>query len=446
VVNDSANTKVSFTPAMPLEYGAMYYWRVRGRNAGGNGAWSEARSFTTIVAAPEAVTLIHPADSAMGISVTPVFEWDALASALTYQLQVSDDASFSAPVVNDSALATTTDTVDVPLGHDTRHYWRVRARNAGGDGAWSEVRTFTTIVAAPEAVTLIHPADSAIGVSVTPVFEWDALASALTYQLHVSEDTSFTTLVLNDSALATTADTVNVPLGHDAQHYWRVRGRNAGGDGVWSQVRSFTTIIAAPEAVGLVSPEAGAQGVAAFMMFLWQPMDGAAAYHLQLSSDAAFTAPVVDDSVLTDPTFAVSEPLAYSATYYWHVRAALDDGLGKATGLLFGQWSDTRSFTVAVGTAAEGESDLPSTFALHPNYPNPFNPSTTIRYDVPEQALVKIAVYDALGRLVEILSTKYQVPGTYAATWDAAGRPTGVYFVRMAAGTFVASRRMILIR
>jgi len=419
---------------------------VAGVDGLGRKTFSQPRSFTTVVDAPGAIALTSPEDDAENVPRVTSFVWMAHADAGTYQLHLASDASFANIVISDSANTKTSFTPAMPLEYGAVYYWRVRGRNAGGNGAWSETRSFTTIVAAPEAVTLIHPADSAMGISVTPVFAWDALASALTYQLHVSVDTSFTTLVLNDSALATTADTVDVPLGHDTRHYWRVRARNAGGDGAWSDVRSFTTIIAAPEAVSLVSPDAGAQGVAAFTMFSWQPLDGAAAYHLQLSSDASFTAPVVDDSALTDPTFAVSEPLAYSATYYWRVRAALDDGLGEATGLIFGPWSETRSFTVAVGTAAEGESDLPSTFALHPNYPNPFNPSTTIRYDVPEQALVKIAVYDALGRLVEILSTKYQVPGTYAATWDAAGRPTGVYFVRMAAGTFVASRRMILIR
>jgi len=116
-------------------------------------------------------------------------------------------------------------------------------------------------------------------------------------------------------------------------------------------------------------------------------------------------------------------------------------------GHIFGlQFVGDVQLTLSKSLVAVEDVSIPSAFWLHPNYPNPFNPSTTIRYDVPEQALVKIAVYDALGRLVEILSTKYQVPGTYAATWDAAGRPTGVYFVRMEAGAFVASRRMILIR
>ena len=128
------------------------------------------------------------------------------------------------------------------------------------------------------------------------------------------------------------------------------------------------------------------------------------------------------------------------------MRAALDDGLGKAKGLLFGPWSETRAFTVAVGTAAEGATDLPTAFALHPNYPNPFNPSTTIRYDVPETSTVRLTVFDGLGRSVEVLGAWRLAPGTYSATWDPRAVPSGVYFVRMEAGAFVASRRVLLVR
>lgn len=124
----------------------------------------------------------------------------------------------------------------------------------------------------------------------------------------------------------------------------------------------------------------------------------------------------------------------------------MDDGLGKTTGLLFGPWSERRSFTVAIGTATEGETDVPTSFALHPAYPNPFSPSTTIRFDVPEAAEVRLMVYDTLGRAVEELSNKNQAPGTYAVTWEPRTVPSGVYFVRMEAGAFSATIQVLLLK
>ena len=99
----------------------------------------------------------------------------------------------------------------------------------------------------------------------------------------------------------------------------------------------------------------------------------------------------------------------------------------------------------AVVTSTDGtDPELPDSFALHGNYPNPFNPTTTIGYDVPETSDVKIAVYDALGRMVDALRTSRQVPGAYTVTWNAQFMPSGVYFVRMEAGSFVETRKMVL--
>jgi len=431
--------------AKGLKGGVLYYWRVAGVDGIGRRTWSRSRSFTTVVDAPGAITLLTPEDGATGVPTMTSFAWGAKPGAGTYQLQVASDSAFANVVVNDSANSKTTSTLASPLDFGTMYRWRVRGRNAGGNGLWSEVRTFTTIVAAPEAVTLISPADGAAGVSTTPIFQWDAVASAATYKLQVATDSLFSAVVIRDTALTGTSDSVAVQLANDSEHFWRVRAQNEGGDGPWSEVRSFMTIIASPDAVTLLTPGNGATEVAAYTTFSWNALDGAAAYHLQVGSDAALSSLVIDDSTLTAATFIASMPLAYSTGYFWHVRAALDDGLGKTAGLLFGPWSETRSFTVAVGTATEDQANVPTAFALHPAYPNPFNPSTTIRYDVPEAAEVRLVVFDALGRSVDDLGTRHLAPGTYSVTWDASARSSGIYFVRMDAGAFSATRKVVLL-
>lgn len=95
---------------------------------------------------------------------------------------------------------------------------------------------------------------------------------------------------------------------------------------------------------------------------------------------------------------------------------------------------------------------VPTEYALHANRPNPFNPVTTIGYDVPAPGgRVDLAVYDVSGRLVRVLVASHLTPGTYSAVWeghDERNTPvaSGVYFVRMAAGSFAHTRKLVLLK
>jgi hypothetical protein len=103
-------------------------------------------------------------------------------------------------------------------------------------------------------------------------------------------------------------------------------------------------------------------------------------------------------------------------------------------------------------TTAAGAPEAPQSFALHANVPNPFNPTTTIRYDVPPGGgEVRIDVFDTAGRLVRTLVDGYASPGRKSVAWD--GRDTrgrvvasGVYFARMSAPEVTQSRKMLLLK
>ena len=92
------------------------------------------------------------------------------------------------------------------------------------------------------------------------------------------------------------------------------------------------------------------------------------------------------------------------------------------------------------------DAAVPSHFTLAQNFPNPFNPSTTIRFDIAERRHVTVAVYDLLGREVERLVDGETEPGTYELRWDAASRPSGIYYYRIQAGSFSETRSMLLVR
>jgi len=94
---------------------------------------------------------------------------------------------------------------------------------------------------------------------------------------------------------------------------------------------------------------------------------------------------------------------------------------------------------------------LPNEYLLSQNYPNPFNPSTTIKYQIPsnakgETATVKLIVYDILGREVATLVHQQQKAGYYEVNWDAGINSSGIYFYKLNAGSFVETKKMILLR
>ena len=112
------------------------------------------------------------------------------------------------------------------------------------------------------------------------------------------------------------------------------------------------------------------------------------------------------------------------------------------------------------------EESLPGHFALLQNFPNPFNPTTTIRFSLPfqgssnaegkagqpasglagEGSFVSLKVYDVLGREVATLEDQQMKPGRYQRTFDGTGLASGVYFSRLQSGNFTAIRKMLLVR
>ena len=94
----------------------------------------------------------------------------------------------------------------------------------------------------------------------------------------------------------------------------------------------------------------------------------------------------------------------------------------------------------------KAEIGIPSEYSLAQNYPNPFNPVTSIEYTLPEAANVKVEVYNLLGQVVEVLVDSGQEAGYHSVQWDASDVASGVYFYRLTAGYFTATKRMVLMR
>jgi hypothetical protein len=98
-------------------------------------------------------------------------------------------------------------------------------------------------------------------------------------------------------------------------------------------------------------------------------------------------------------------------------------------------------------TAVLNEAGIsPNKYELAQNYPNPFNPSTTIKFSIPESGNVKVTVYDAIGRVVALLTNNFYQSGNYKIEWNASSYASGIYFYRLEAKSFNMVRKMVLIK
>lgn len=98
------------------------------------------------------------------------------------------------------------------------------------------------------------------------------------------------------------------------------------------------------------------------------------------------------------------------------------------------------------GAYVEGETHVPSSFALHPPYPNPFNPVTTLSFSIPVGASVNLKIYDVMGRHVATLIDGWRDMGTYHPLFDASDLASGIYFYRLETATSSKTRKMVLLK
>ncbi len=102
--------------------------------------------------------------------------------------------------------------------------------------------------------------------------------------------------------------------------------------------------------------------------------------------------------------------------------------------------------TCSLGKNNEVAAQIPDEFRLEQNYPNPFNPATTISYELPFDEHVRLDVYNTLGEKLSTIVDESRVAGYYSEIFNASSLPSGVYFYRLQAGDFVATRRLLLIK
>jgi subtilisin-like proprotein convertase family protein len=211
-----------------------------------------------------------------------------------------------------------------------------------------------------------------------------------------------------------------------------------------SRVRAFVLAnheIISDLRITLVHP--GGTAVPLFVRRGYDENDIACVFADDADSIAGYTDPAVGLHAPFSPLVKPYDPLSafngLNAHGWWKLQ--VEDVAAGRTGILYGWGVQTQ-----LGTGVADRGTLPETFALDQNFPNPFNPGTIIRYEVPRAAHVTLSVFDMLGREVSVLVNDTKEAGHHEIQFDASRLSSGVYLYRMLAGDFVASKRMVVLK
>ncbi len=197
--------------------------------------------FVPASAGPGAVTLQAPANNATGRTLELPLTWGKASLADAYQWQVSTMQSFAANSIVDSGTVNGTTTTVTLSACNTRYFWRVRAINSVGPGAWSNVFGFTTGGKNPASCSGSAPRGpvSADAAATVP-FAWSTSADATSYHLRIKLAASPYTIVFEDSTITSNSATIAASnVGNSGSYTWEVRGVNTCGKGGWSTPQAF---------------------------------------------------------------------------------------------------------------------------------------------------------------------------------------------------------------
>ena len=178
-----------------------------------------------------------------------------------------------------------------------------------------------------------------------------------------------------------------------------------------------------------------------YVILTWNPTteDGFQYYLLERSTDEEFTEGNTVSNYLMSNYFE-DNTLEYDTEYFYRVS------------YYAGDWSElSEVISVTLEWMNVDGNQIPEVYALHQNYPNPFNPVTNLSYDLPENAMVNITIYDMMGRIVSTLVNENQSAGYKTLRWNATnntGQPVsaGVYIYTIQAGDFNKTKKMILLK
>ena len=413
-----------------------------------------------------------------------------------YNLQVDDDDQFATPEINGvevrgsvlseqspsknsatapqfsqgNAVAVMLDTLSgfTNLKDNQYYYWRVQAIDQNGAASnFSTIQAyffFNKINSAPHPVAEGFSPRDGVEIRISrPELSWYPAedpdlsdhTGTLSYILQLNTNSDFSLPRLTYQTVPG-VPTFEVPdsLDENKTWYWRVQTLDDEGlTSSWSSVQYFkvNSIDEPPFPFNLIAPMDDEIVREDSIQFSWRktldpdPKDEIW-YVLEISADSLFILNLIKE-VTKDTVKTIGIKEFETGIYFWRVYAIDNDSL-----LTWASQSQKKPRVFHfMPTAVENDKGLSfKSYFLSQNYPNPFNPETRIRFGLPKAAHVLIEIYNALGQKVRILVDDNYQAGYYERIWDARNDrgekvPSGIYLLKMRAGDFVKTRKMLVV-
>jgi hypothetical protein len=400
-------------------------------------------TFAPVPPPPAAPNLVSPANNSTGNQASLSLVWNKSVTATSYRVQLATDAGFSNIILNDSTLTDSLRSVS-GLNPLTNYWWRVKAKNAGGTSGFSGVFTFKTLGVPFTISGTFVPANGAFNQPTSINFRWPKTQdqtlspqTILNYGFELATDSVSLANLVRDTTLTDTVKTVS-GLVNSTNYYWRVKAKNQAGWSAFTNWLKLTTVPNPPAAPNLTLPANNSSGVSLTPVMVWDSLASATSYRIQIANDSSFSSMVKDTSGITSSHYNVYSGLLSNLNkYYWRVQAVNAGGNGPNS-VIF-------NFTVGLLGISQN-NEIPKAYMLYDNYPNPFNPSTKIKFDLPHGGLTVLKIYDVLGRLSGVVVSGQLNAGRYEIEFNASQLASGVYFYRLESEGFVSIKKMVIIK
>jgi hypothetical protein len=424
-----------FSGTNPLPVG-RYYWRAYAYDGNvWSDGWNVYSPYPTsygqfvINGIPNVVQQVSPLNNSVGNFQPVQLTWKSSSLATSYRLQYGLDPTFTTTLKDTSGITGTTYTAN-GLSNLTKYYWRVNATNSLGTSGWSNTWNFTT------RAIIRGNVDGSGGP--------DAYSAALVLKWIVSLDTlnalQLAEADVDKDGQVTTNDVVWILYASDYGTF---------PDGSLPKISQVQTEIVT---VGQLNQQENSDLVT--IPVILENSQSIHGCYLALN---------------IDPRFASVDSIVGSLPKGWLMVYNFANGVLKIAMAGIAPLTDGTIATISLKLKNRGANftvsgsaklnaninesinsfkvkAVPDGFALSQNYPNPFNPSTIINYRLPMSSFVTVKVYDELGNEVVTLVNEVKTAGNYSVEFNAGKLASGLYFYRMRAGNFAATKKLLLIK
>ena len=420
-----ADTEFSGYQMSDLLFGQTYYWRVKAKEGTNESDWSEVWSFTLFSTLdnnkPSNGT--DENDPNVQLKVKNAISSTFISGIHKYEFEADTSANFDSDVKFHGTSDTNfLDSEFLLFGEE--YHWHARVYHAADTCPWSETWTFG-IIAAPEPN---EPDNGETDLGLAVELEWKEIEGVVDFEVEIADNDQFT-----DSHVAIVEDGFSyVTDGYmkfATDYFWRVRARHAEDISDWSEVFTFTTIVAPI----LDSPEDEDVDVEVLPLLEWDEISGVDFYQVEYNYSNNFDDPVGHATVEgTDNFFQVVFPLEHETMTYWRVNAI--KGIDTTT------WSEVWSFTTRPEDFGIEEAFDASSVNI---YPNPSNGKLHISIDGQENEEITIRVMDMIGQ-VQLEEKAMFSSANSSRALDLSNLANGMYIVNLTKGDQSYSHKITL--